>query len=181
MMKQITLEEIRHIFERQGLAREFLEQEPLLLWPRVAGAQMSRLTQPVIVRNGILFIEAANHVVAQQLSLMKNAYLNKLNAFLSEGRLADLRFSVRGSVRHPTKEAGEAEQLSLLEQENLEKLLDETSDPKLRETMRQLFLALAKKDRARATLKWKPCEVCGVHHDGGQSICYYCQQEGRTA
>jgi len=178
-MSQISLDEIRQVFERQGLGKEFIEQEPLLLWSRVVGAQMRRLTQPIIVRQGILYVEAANHVVAQQLSLMKNAYLNKLNAFLSEGRLVDLRFSVKGGVRSPTRDAEEVEQLSLLEQEKLEKLLDESA-PELREALRQLFLALAKKDRARAALQWKPCVICGVHHDGEDRTCYYCQQEGRT-
>ena len=180
MMRVITLTEIRRIFERQGLGKEFIEQEPMLLWPRVAGQQMSRLTQPLRVRQGILYIEAMNHVVAQQLNLMKNAYLNKLNGLLSEGRLIDLRFRVGGSSRPLAPDPSGGEQLSLLEQEKLEQLLDEAKDPQLRKAFESVMLALAKRDRERAARGYARCHVCGIHHDGEGQICYYCQQEGHT-
>ena len=179
-MSTITLTEIRRIFERQGLGKEFIEQEPMLLWPRVAGQQMGRLTQPLRVRQEILYIEATNHVVAQQLNLMKNAYLNKLNGLLSEQRLVDLRFRVGGSSRSLAPDPFEGEQLSLLEREKLEQLLDEAQDPLLRKAFESVILALAKRDRERAAHGYTRCEICGVHHDGEGRICYYCQQEGQA-
>jgi hypothetical protein len=178
-MRPITLEEIRRIFERQGLGKEFTEQEPLLLWPRVTGEKMSRLTQPLRVRQGILYVEAANHVVAQQLSLMKDSYLNKLNAFVSEGRVVDVRFRVGDSSR-PSREVRDAEQLSLLERERLEQLLDEAKDPDLRKAFESVILALARRDRGRAARGCAQCTVCGIHHDGEGEICYYCRLEGQS-
>ncbi len=181
-MSLINLEEIRRVFERQGLGKEFLEQEPLLFWPRVAGTHMSRLTQPLRVRQGVLYVEAANHVVAQQLSLMKDAYLTKLNAFLSEGRVIDLRFRVRSSSRSQAPEPRqEGEQLSLLEREKLEQLLDGVEDPQLRRAFEGVILALAKRDREREAHGCSVCKICGVHHDGEGAVCYYCHQEGQTA
>ena len=179
-MSQITLEEIRRIFERQGLGKEFIEQEPLLLWPRVAGEKLSRLTQPLRVRQGVLYVEAANHVVAQQLSLMKDAYLNRLNAFVSEGRVVDLRFRVGDSSRPSRAEVPEVEQLSLLEREKLSHLLDEAKDPDLRKAFESVILALARWDRERAVRGCARCAICGIHHDGEGEICYCCQLEGQT-
>ena len=179
-MSTITLTEIRRIFERQGLGKEFIEQEPMLLWSRVVGQQMSRLTQPLRIRQGVLYVEATNHVVAQQLNLMKNAYLNKLNGLLSEGRLMDLRFRVGGLSQPLAQDPPEGEQVSLLEREKLEQLLDEAKDPQLRKAFECVILALAKRDRDRAARGYARCEVCGVHHDSEGRICYYFQQEWQT-
>jgi hypothetical protein len=176
-MEGIELQEIQRIFEREGLGEEFKEQEPLLLWPQVVGEQMSKLTQPLRVRQGVLYIEAASHVVAQQLSLLKEAYLNRLNELLGEERLADLRFRVSRSLKTLPHEASEGEQLSLLERERLVRLLDELEDPHLREVFERLILAVAKRDQVRAAQGYKQCAVCGVHHDGQGEICYYCELE----
>jgi hypothetical protein len=182
-MNGITIQEIREFFERLGLRQEFYEQEPLLLWPEVAGPQMSRLTEPLRVRQGILYVETSNPVVAQQLSLMKDVYLRKLNDLLGEERILDLRFRVGRSLRpvpHPGESsAGRAsEQLSLLEREKLMQLLDEVNDSKLRAAFERLMLASAKLDRARQAQGGRRCEICGVYHDDEGDVCYYCRLEG---
>jgi len=177
LMEGIRIQEIRRIFEREGLGEEFKEQEPLLLWPQVAGEQMSMLTQPLRVRQGVLYIEAASHVVAQQLTLFKEAYLKRLNELLGEERLADLRFRVSSSSKTIPPEASGGKQLSLLERERLMQLLDELEDPRLRELFERLILAVAKRDQVRAAQGQRRCAVCGVHHDGEGEICYYCELE----
>lgn len=182
-MDGITIREIRAFFERLGLRREFHEQEPLLLWPEVAGPQMSRLTEALRVRQGILYVETSNPVVAQQLSLMKDAYLRKLNDLLGEERIVDLRFRVGRPLRSAPHSGespggGPGEQLSLLEREKLMKLLDEVNDPKLRAAFERLMLASAKLNRARQAQGGRRCEICGVYHDGEGDICYYCRLEG---
>jgi len=178
-MGDITLLEIRRLFERQGLGEEFREQEPLLLWPQVVGEQMSKLTQPLRVRQGILYVEAASHVIAQQLSLLKDTYLRKLNELLGEERLVDLRFRV-GEMRPPTREPAEGEQLSLLDREELARWLEGIDDPHLRETLERFVLAALKRDRARAARGWSRCRRCGVHHEGEGEICYYCELEDQS-
>ncbi len=180
-MRRITLPEIRRLFERQGLGKEFEEQEALLLWPEVAGPQMSRLTQPLRVRDGVLYVEAANPVVAQQLSLMKEAYLSRLNELLGEKRLIEVRFRAGRALRMPVQDQrAEGEQLSLMEREQVKRLLDELEDPHLREGFERWILGLIRRERLRAAQGWTRCRLCGVHHDGPGEICYYCKLEGRS-
>ena len=183
-MTGITSGEIQEIFERLGLQREFHEQEPLLLWSEVAGPQMSKLTDPLRVRQGVLYVETANPVVAQQLSLLKDAYLRKLNRLLGEERILDLRFRVGGSMRPAQRGGGSsgdasAEQLSLLDRERLVQLLDEVHDPELRASFERLILASAKLNRARQAQGGRRCAICGVYHDEGGDVCYYCRLEGQ--
>ncbi len=182
----ISLREIRELFERLGASEQFYEQEPLLLWPQVAGPQMSKLTQPLRVRQGVLYIEAANHTVAQQLSLLKEIYLKKLNALLSEPRIHDLRFRVGASplgAYSPQQDdlrEREGEQLNLLEREQISRWLDELDDPKLKKTFESWIRVSIQRDRERARRGEKRCKICGIHHDGDGEICYYCELEGRV-
>lgn len=179
----ISLKEIRELFERLGASEQFYEQEPLLLWPQAAGPQMSKLTQPLRVRQGVLYIEAANHTVAQQLSLLKEVYLKKLNALLSEPQIHDLRFRVGSSfpgVRPSPHDPPEGEQLNLLEREQISRWLDELDDPKLKKTFESWIRVSIQRDRERARRGEKRCKICGIHHDGGGEICYYCGLEGRV-
>ncbi len=194
----ITLRDIRTLFERLGLAESFHEQEPLLLWPQVAGSQISRLTRPLRVRQGVLYVEAANHAVAQQLSLLKDAYLSKLNALLGEPRLRDLRFRVgsafslrlrgEGGPQGPrrawaweTGSRGESSSpspdLDLVERERIRRLVDELDDPKLKGIFEAWIQASVRRDRERARRGGKRCTTCGVHHEEEGDVCYYCELE----
>ncbi len=183
-MGDITLGEIRTLLAHLGLEREFKEQEPLLFWPEVAGPQMSRLTEALRVREGVLYVEAANHVVAQQLRLMQDVYLKKLNALLGEPVIREIRFRVGSSFaarRAPRAQERVREQLSLLERERLAKLLDEVEDPKLRRAFEGFLLASLRRDQARRAQGGHRCPVCGVHHHEEDETCYYCRLEGRAS
>ena len=184
MENAITLQEIRELFERLGIHEQFYEQEPLLLWPQVVGPQMSKLTQPLRVRQDVLYVEAANHTVAQQLSLLKDIYLKKLNALLGEPRIHDLRFRVGSSFlgAHSSQDdlhEREGEQLNLLEREQISRWLDELEDTKLKKIFESWIRVSIYRDRKRARRGGKCCKVCGIHHDGDGEICYYCELEGR--
>ncbi len=178
-MEKVNLHEIFQVFKRQGLSKEFDEQSPLLIWHEIAGSQMSRLTKPLRVRDGILYIESANHVVAQQLSLIKDSYIKKINQLLGEERIKDLRFRVGSRGFQKDQKADPGEQPDLLRQEELKSLMENLENPKLKETFEALIAHHLHKDRLRKSGAGKPCAICGLHHDEEGRICYYCELEGR--
>ncbi len=173
----IDLVTIRSIFERHGLGEAFREQEPLLFWPRVAGESLTRLTSPLRVNQGVLYVEVSNHVIAQELSLMKDAYLKKINELLGESRLEDIRFRVGLKSAPPSTRAPDeaAIQLSLLEREERERILDELKDLELREAFSSLMNALDASDWTRRAQGWRRCAICGIHLVDQGEICFNCQ------
>ncbi|MBI1730804.1 DUF721 domain-containing protein [Candidatus Acetothermia bacterium] len=177
-MDKIDLQEIYKVFKRQGLSGEFEEQRSLLFWYEICGVQMSCLTQPLRVRRGILYVETANHVVAQQLNLLKDSYIKKLNQALGEEHIQDLRFRV-GSRRYSTKPpvANVEETQSLLSQEEINELLEFTQDERLRSIFERLINTHLRRDRVRKAEGCAPCTICGLYHEGPESICYYCRVE----
>lgn len=177
-MEKIDLQEIYKVFKRQGLSGEFEEQRSLLFWYEICGVQMSRLTQPLRVRRGILYVETANHVVAQQLNLLKDSYIKKLNQALGEEHIQDLRFRV-GSHGHRSKgPAAELDQTEiLLSQQEIKELLEYIQDEQLRSIFERLINTHLRRDRLRKAEGCATCTICGLYHEGPESICYYCRVE----
>ena len=173
----ISLSDLRAFFRKQGLADDFAEQAPMLVWFRIAGEQMNRLTRPLRVRGDTLYVEVANSVVAQQLNLLKDDYLERINARLRERQLSDLRFRV-GSFQPPTSDDEvDLEQLDLLKTGELSEALDEIDDPELRSVFEQWILTNARIDRRREVAGGQACPTCGVHHDETTELCYFCKLE----
>jgi hypothetical protein len=174
-MNQITLSNITVLMKRQGLSDEFKEQLPLLLWPQIAGTQMTKLTEAVRVRQGILYLEATNHVVAQQLTLLKDAYIKKLNEALEDDVISDLRFRVAGKKQSTI--SPQLDDRSLLEIEKLDSILDEIEDDKLRASIESMMRFHLRINEQRKVEGGTICSTCGVYHDGEGQICYHCRVE----
>lgn len=164
--------------KRQGLTDQFKEQLPLLIWPQIAGPQMSRLTEASRVRQGIVYIEASNHVVAQQLTLLKDAYIKKLNEALEEDLISDLRFRVAGKKQKPL--AVHPDDRSLLELEKLDNILDEVENDDLRDAVESMMKFHLRVNEQRKADGGTSCSICGVFHDGDGPICYHCEVEGNS-
>ncbi len=186
----MTLTEIlgllRQIFTRHGLAEEFQEQEPLFLWEEAVGERIARLASPLRVREGILFVEVKSHVLAQELSLLKEDYIRKLNRLLGEERVRDIRFRVGIGVGLEGEGAPRAQEppprleevsLNPEEQEEIDGLVREIEDERLKEALRAFFLTERRIERLRLERGFKRCTRCGgLYKDGGE-LCLYCRLE----
>jgi|GEM_PF-2277060 len=91
------LEEI--IFGEPRLSRAVEESDAAGLWPRIAEERGIKGSAPIKVKSGILYVQASNSVVAQELSLRKREILGRINELLGKGAvLKDIRFKI-GAVR----------------------------------------------------------------------------------
>lgn len=179
----MTLTEIlgllRQIFTRHGLAEEFQEQEPLFLWEEAVGERIARLASPLRVREGILFVEVKSHVLAQELSLLKEDYIRKLNRLLGEERVRDIRFRVGGLPQTPAEKPVRLEEvpLSPKEQEEIEELVSDLEETRLREALRAFLITERRIEKLRLERGFKRCTRCGgLYKDGGE-LCLYCRLE----
>lgn len=174
---QISLSDLRAFFHKQGLDEDFDGQAPMLAWFQVVGEQMNRLTRPLRVRGDTLYIEVANAVAAQQLNLLKDDYLERINARLGDRTLADLRFRVGSFRPSPADDEVDLQQLDLLKTGELREALDEIENRELREVFEQWILTNARIDRRREVAGGRECPTCRVHHDETTELCYFCKLE----
>ncbi|MFQ5794323.1 MAG: DciA family protein [Candidatus Bipolaricaulia bacterium] len=175
------------IFRRNALYRQYMQQEPLWIWAEVVDANIGRLTTPLIVKNRVLHIEVTNHVVQQELSMMEERFVEKINARLSETNwIKGVRFQViKGQIQERTK-ARQAErksddlpQISLDEAEDqrIEEMVRGVEDDRLKRALMEMIHSEVKREWIREQWGWKRCFRCGIYHDEQDDLCVACRLE----
>src|SRR3990170_6062702 len=69
-------------------------------WKEVVGDSIALNTQPRSIRNRILFIDVSHQTWIQQLQFLKPMLLEKVNTFLGEPHIQDIRFKL-GKIPSP--------------------------------------------------------------------------------
>ena len=74
-------------------------------WEGVVGPQVAGVTQVEAVRDGVLFVRVKNSVWANELTLLKEDMLRRLNSKLGGRILTDIHFKASGLARDKKKPA----------------------------------------------------------------------------
>lgn len=62
------------------------------LWPEIVGKNISRNTEAVDIRHGVLMVKASNSTWRQELMFKKEDILKKLNEKIGNKLIRDIRF-----------------------------------------------------------------------------------------
>jgi hypothetical protein len=122
-------------------------------WKEIVGEPVAFHSQPCSIRNQILFIEVSHPTWMQQLQFLKPTLLEKINHFLGESLIRDIRFRL-GKIS-PTLPA--PSKTPLIEHENLDKVtLDQIEhivqtidDESIKRGLREVLMKCAKLERSR--------------------------------
>lgn len=77
---------------KQGLETPLLQRRLLEAWPDVAGNVIASYTRNVYIRNQTLFVALANPALRADLSMMRQQYVQRLNAAVGSQVICDIRF-----------------------------------------------------------------------------------------
>lgn len=67
------------LIKKTGLEKRIREEMVLSIWKDVVGKMLSKHTRPSHIHNGILFIEIDNHVLSNEVNLLKEEMIKRLN------------------------------------------------------------------------------------------------------
>ena len=122
-------------------------------WNEIVGESVAGHSQPRSIRNQILFIDVAHPTWMQQLQFLKSTLLDRVNAFLGEPLIRDIRFKVgKVSTTQPTPQKTLSMEDEPLDQETLnrlENLLQKIDDREVRRGLREVLINGAKLERYR--------------------------------
>ncbi len=122
-------------------------------WKEIAGEPVSLHSRPHAIRNRILFVEVSHSTWMQQLQFLKPTLLKKINAYLGEPLIEDIRFrigKIPTAVRPSnSKEEEKEEKLSRQTMDRIEQLLQTITDPDVRKGFKELFVKSALLKRSR--------------------------------
>jgi hypothetical protein len=152
---------LRSILEKTVKALEIdvpLKTHSILgAWKEIVGESVAGHSQPHSIRNRILFIDVAHPTWMQQLQFLKPTLLEKVNTFLGESLIQDIRFKL-GKISQAVPAAAktlwmEDEKLDKATLKRIESLIQEIDDEEVQKSLRQVLIKGAKLERYRRKTK----------------------------
>jgi len=126
-------------------------------WKEIVGDSLALHTQPRSIRNRILFIDVSHPTWMQQLQFLKPTLLEKINTFLGEPHIQDIRFKlgkIPDSSPPPSKtEVWREEDLDEGTLNRIERVLQKIEDGEVRRGLRDVLIKGAKLERYREKSK----------------------------
>lgn len=126
-------------------------------WREIVGEAVALQSQPCWIRNQILFIEVSHPTWMQQLQFLKPTLLEKVNTYIGEPLIHDIRFRLGkiSPVSQPTAETDSWKEEELGEEtlKRIEILLQEIKDGEVRKSLRELLIKGAKLEQHRERTK----------------------------
>ncbi len=122
-------------------------------WKEIVGEAVAGQTQPRAVRNRILFIDVSHSTWVQQLQFLKPTLLEKINAYLGEPHIQDIRFKLgKISPIHPAHSkphVWQDEDLDEPTSKRIEGLVEKIDDEETRKVLRDVLTKGAKLEQHR--------------------------------
>ncbi len=164
MSERHVSELLGEFFRRSGMKRAVRRAEAVLLWPQVAGADVTRFTEARVLRDGVLYVDVSDSETAMHLSLQRQRFLDVYHSRFEAREVRDIRFTVgrprapeeappeRGPDRpDPEALADLARRLGELD------LPDEVAGAALRAGRAMLGYRARRRSEG-----WQPCPTCGA-------------------
>ena len=126
-------------------------------WKELVGDSVALQTQPRAIRNRILFIDVSHSTWMQQLQFLKPTLLEKINNFLGEPLIQDIRFKL-GKISPPIPNPPktyllEDEKLDKMTLNQIESIVQKIEDRDVRKGLREVLIKGAKLEHHRRKSK----------------------------
>jgi len=126
-------------------------------WKEIVGEPIALQTQPHAIRNRILFIDVSHSTWMQQLQFLKPTLLGKINSFLGESLIEDIRFKV-GKIPAavtPLPERRERGEVKLDRKtiDRIERLIENITDAEVRKGFKELLIKSATLEQSQKKSK----------------------------
>ena len=162
---------VKDILGHYNLDDEFSDQQILLLWDEIVGPRLSHMARATRFSHGTLIVEVSSAVVSQELSLLRQRYIDLLNERMERPILQRIRF-VPGHFPH-----SRSVQIPDVEDNTVDDdlALSDIDDAQLRTSFGSLYRTLRRRERAMLRAGARRCPRCGVVFFGDTEICPGCQ------
>lgn len=166
---------LAEVFRRGGMKRSVQRAQLVVMWPRVAGAKLSRFTKATSFRDGVLFVETTDSETAMHLGLQRERFLTVFHDY-GMATIKDIRFRP-GRIDEPQAAAeplaAEADSADLQPLARSLGELDLAGDLARQALSAASGIALTRTRRRQ--LGWQPCIVCtSLCENGG--LCTTCSR-----
>lgn len=171
-----------------GMGNKYKTQMIFFYWDQIVGDGIASKAVPAKVSFGTLFLTAKNSVWANNLLMMKLDLLEKINSFLGEKLIRDIRFKGTSWDTDSQEEEAPGEEpeekgpvlrkifLSPMEREEARQICSSVEDPELRKHLERLYEKDLKRKKYTTEKGYHPCQICGVLCPPDDSCCTTCSR-----
>ena len=168
---------LAQVFQRGGMKRAVRRAEAVLLWPQVAGPELSRFTRARSLKDGILYVDVPDSETSMHLSLQRERFLNAYRGRFGIREVRDVRFRTgRGVLTTATPPHSPPPKADPQDLSRLARRLGELDLPEdLAGPTMQAARAMLTYRARKAAQGWTPCRLCGTLTDTPE-MCSSCQR-----
>ena len=167
-----------------GLKKRYNNEYVILHWREIVGPDIYFHTRASMIYHGVLTVKVSNSSWAHHLMTIKQEIINKINSFIGEKVINDIKFQA-GYLKNDQNQENTNEKdhyfISLkqvvLETEAVNKadnIVGILTTEKLRKKVRRIILKQEALKKVRASLKWHECKSCGILCPPETELCTVC-------
>lgn len=161
-------------------------------WRDIVGERIAAHARPTGVQDNTLIVSVTNSVWCHHLSVLKLQIIDKINNFIGEKLVTDIRFKAGYFVDYPN-ENNTNENLCNIKQEmaaiqldeadccQIDTVIDQVKDEKLRQRLRRFARNQLRLRKVRLRQDWHQCAACTAFCPPEKKYCISCEVERREA
>lgn len=188
MSVEKTQNVITAVLKNLGLRKRYNEEYILLHWSDIVGNEIAKHSQPARFERGLIFLCVSNSVWAHHLSMMKKNMIDKINAYVGEFLITDIRYQA-GNFQHCQNDANNeyaypvfkpaSIHLSSEEITAVENYASVAADGEIKMYLSSFIGKHMKMKKFKLYNDWHQCEACSVLCPPEQRFCTSCYLEQR--
>lgn len=180
IIKDILYKTIQNL----SINKKFKAQMAIAHWEEIVGKDIAAQTNPQMMDFGILNIAVKNSVWAHHLMMMKMELLHKINEFIGEPIVRDIRFNQRYTAINRPISADKNEpdfgralkRIYLTENEvnQADIMVRDVENDELKSKLKRLVSRHLASKKLKLTYKWHKCGKCNSLCDEKDRLCHVC-------
>jgi hypothetical protein len=171
-----------------GVKHKYNQQSAITHWEEIVGAEIAKHSCPTKIEYGIIIVTVANSAWCHHLSMMKQTIITKINEFIGEKLINDIRFAA-GSIKNCRYEEEAKEErlpdirtakLDNTEINAVEEIVNISKNTELRIKLARIIKKDLSLKKVKRKKQWPKCKICSTLCEPGHLYCTVCDRNRRS-
>jgi Uncharacterized protein conserved in bacteria len=173
--------------KKLGINKRYNAESAIYHWKKIVGEKIAAHTRPLSVQRDLLFVAVSNPVWAHHLSMMKQDIISKINSFIGDYLIKDIRFQAGYLKDNQNEENTSQEQKNSIklhnirldesEQKTIQDIVSAVKDDELRQKLCNVVKSDMAMKKVRRRNKWHKCAKCNALCPPDATYCPVCSIE----
>lgn len=186
------MEQVKEILPQMvsslGINKNYKTQLAIFNWEKIVGKDIAAQSSPLSVEYNVLFISVNNSVWCHHLSMMKADIIFKVNQFVGEPLIKDIRFRTEYFKNKTNDDEQEVEEVNIArelrkvkldanEVNSAKQLVENVVEEKLQDKIAKLYQKHLAFNKLKKAKQWHKCEKCDTLCPKESQYCSVCKIE----